>query len=75
MPKKVENLLLAGKIISISENFKRDCLPENMATGQAAGVAAAICAKKNITPRELEQEVSELQKILQQQGAVLYTKY
>ncbi|MEM3703600.1 MAG: FAD-dependent oxidoreductase [Candidatus Bathyarchaeia archaeon] len=75
VPKNVENLLLAGKCISVSEDFKRDCLPENMATGQAAGVAAAICAKKNITPRQLEQDVSVLQKILQQQGVILYTKY
>jgi hypothetical protein len=43
-----------------------------MGTGQAAGVAAALCAKKNITPRELEKDVSKLQEILSQQGAILY---
>jgi hypothetical protein len=41
VPKNVENMLLAGKVQSMSEDFKRDCLPENMATGQAGGVAAA----------------------------------
>jgi hypothetical protein len=64
-------MLIAGKLQSLSEDFKRDCLPENMATGQAAGVAAAICAKKGITPRQLEHDVSELQEILVKQGAVL----
>ncbi|MEM2704478.1 MAG: FAD-dependent oxidoreductase [Candidatus Bathyarchaeia archaeon] len=75
VPKGVENLLLAGKLISTSEDFKRDLLPENIITGQAAGVAAALCSQYRITPRELEKDFSELQKILQQQGAILYTKY
>jgi len=75
VPKNVENLLLAGKLISTTPDFKRDLLPENIITGQAAGVAAAICAKRNITPRELEENVSELQRILLQQRAILYTKY
>jgi len=35
-------------------------------------VAAALCAKKGITPRQLEKDVSELQKILVKQGAILY---
>jgi hypothetical protein len=47
-------------------------LQQTMVTGQAAGVAAAVCAKKGVTPRQLETDVSELQEILQQQGAVLY---
>jgi hypothetical protein len=41
-------------------------------TGQAAGVAAALCAKKGITPRALEKDVSELQEILVKQGVILY---
>jgi hypothetical protein len=43
-----------------------------MVTGQAAGVAAAVCARKGITPRQLEQDVTELQEILQKQGAILF---
>jgi len=35
-------------------------------------VAAALCVKKGITPRKLEGDVSELQKILVKQGAILY---
>ena len=71
VPKNVENMLLTGKLISWTEDFKRDLLPENMVTGQAAGVAAALCVKKGITPRQLEGDVSELQEILVKQGAVL----
>lgn len=63
---------MTGKLMSVSEDFKRDCLPENMATGQAAGIAAAICARKGITPRQLEQDVSELHDILLKQGAILF---
>jgi hypothetical protein len=43
-----------------------------MVTGQAAGVAAAVCVRKGITPRQLEQDVSELQEILLKQGVILY---
>lgn len=72
VPKNVENMLIAGKVQSMSEDFKRDCLPENMTTGQAAGVAAAICARSGMTPRQLEGDVSELQDTLQRQGVVLF---
>jgi hypothetical protein len=71
VPKDVEGMLITGKLMSCTEDFKRDLLPDNMANGQAAGIAAAICAKKGITPRQLEKDVSELQKILVKQGAVL----
>ena len=72
VPKNVENMLMAGKLTSVTEDFKRDCLPDNMATGQAAGVAAAICVKKGVTPRQLEKDVKPLQDILVKQGAVLF---
>jgi hypothetical protein len=71
VPKNVEGLLLAGKLVSVNEDFKRDLLPDNMATGQAAGVAAALCARRGITPREMEKDVKELQDILIRQGAIL----
>jgi hypothetical protein len=72
VPKDVENLLVAGKPISTDRDAYHRFLQQTMVTGQAAGVAAALCARKNITPRELEKDVSELQKILLQQGAILY---
>jgi hypothetical protein len=70
--KNVENLLVAGKGISTDNTTVKRFIVSTMVTGQAAGVAAALCAKKNITPRELEKNVSELQKILVQQGAILF---
>jgi hypothetical protein len=72
VPRNVENLLVAGKPISTDRDAYQRFLQQTMVTGQAAGVAAALCAKKNMTPRELEKDVSELQKILIQQGAILY---
>jgi len=72
VPRVIDNLLVAGKAISTDRDSYARFLQETMVTGQAAGIAAAICAKKNITPRELEQDVSELQKILLDQGAILY---
>jgi hypothetical protein len=72
VPRDVEGLLVAGKMCSTDRDPYMRYLQQTMVTGQAAGVAAAVCAKKGITPRQLESDVSELQAILQQQGAVLY---
>jgi hypothetical protein len=71
VPKNVENMLMCGKLASVSKDFKRDLLPDNIANGQAAGIAAALCVKKGITPREMEKDVKELQSILVKQGAIL----
>lgn len=72
VPKKVENMLVAGKMVSTDRDPYLRFLQQTMVTGQAAGVAAAICATKSISPRELEKDVSELQRILLDQGAILY---
>ena len=72
VPKKIENLLVAGKAISTDRDSYKRFLQETMVTGQAAGVAAAVCTRKGITPRQLESDVSELQDILQKQGAILF---
>lgn len=72
VPRNVENLLVAGKPISTERDTYHRLPQQTLVTGQAAGVAAALCAKGNITPRELEKDVSELQRILLQQGAILY---
>lgn len=71
VPKKVENMLITGKLVSVTEDFKRDLLPDNMVWGQAAGIAAALCAKKGLSPRQMEKDVKELQDILVKQGAIL----
>jgi len=71
VPREIENLLVAGKAISAERGAYQRFLMQTMVTGQAAGVAAALCAKKDIAPRELEADVSELQRILVGQGAIL----
>jgi hypothetical protein len=71
VPKNVENMLMTGKLLSVTEDFKRDLLPDNMVWGQAAGIAAALCVRKSITPRQMEKDVTELQDILVKQGAIL----
>jgi len=72
VPKNVENMLVAGKAISTDRDAYQRFLQQTMVTGQAAGVAAALCAEKGATPRQLEEDVSELQKILVKQGAILH---
>ncbi len=71
VPTKVENFLVAGKSVSTDRDAYLRYLQQTMVTGQAAGVAAGLCVKHGITPRELEKDVSELQDILLTQGAVL----
>ena len=71
VPQQVENLLVAGKHVSTDRDAYLRYLHQTMITGQAAGVAAALCSKNGISPRKLEEDVSELQKILKDQGAIL----
>lgn len=72
VPKKIENLLAAGKCVSTDRPAYLRYLHQTMVTGQAAGMAAGLCVKQNMTPRELEQDVSELQQNLLDQGAILF---
>jgi hypothetical protein len=71
VPREVENLLVAGKAVSAHREAYLRFLMQTMVTGQAAGVAAALCARKKITPRMLEKDVRELQRMLIEQGAIL----
>ncbi len=72
VPKTVDNLLMAGRCISSEqqpyESFR--AIVPVMAIGQAAGTAAALCSRENITPRKLD--VGLLQDTLVSQGAVLF---
>ena len=72
VPKKIENLLAAGKCVSTDRPSYLRYLHQTMVTGQAAGTAAGLCVKKGITPRQLENEVGELQDMLVAQGAILF---
>lgn len=72
VPQNVENMLVAGKMVSTDRDSYLRYVQQNMVTGQAAGIAAYLCVRDNITPRELEKNVKELQERLEKQGAILY---
>jgi hypothetical protein len=64
LPEKVENLLVAGRCISVdlmTHNSLR-LIPPCLATGQAAGVAAALTVREEVTPREIDR--SQLRALL-----------
>jgi len=69
VPKKIDNLLVAGRAISTTHEALSSTriMPVCMAIGQAAGIAASICAKKKILPRKLD--YSLLRKELLEQNA------
>jgi glycine/D-amino acid oxidase-like deaminating enzyme len=71
IPLKVENLLVGGRCISGTHlaNASYRTTPICMATGQAAGVCAAVAAKNHQTPRSVN--AKEVQKVLLEQGAIL----
>ncbi|HPO90691.1 MAG TPA: FAD-dependent oxidoreductase [Victivallales bacterium] len=71
LPKKLENLLIAERCISGTHEAMSSyrLMPCCMATGEAAGTAAAISLKKNSTPRNIN--VMELRRILRKNGAII----
>jgi hypothetical protein len=69
--REVDNLLVAGRCVSatpIAQSSVRVSGP-CMATGQAAGLAAALCAQSGTLPADLD--VALLQRRLVEQGAFL----
>lgn len=71
LPRGVENLLVAGKPISTTHRAHGSTrVPgTSLATGQAAGVAAALCASTGNTPRQIDTDY--LRKVLENQGAIV----
>ena len=71
IPKAVDNFIVAEKSISVSNivNGTTRLQPCVMLIGQAAGAAAAICIKKNLSPKQLS--VREVQSALLESGAYL----
>ncbi len=71
VPKKVEGLLVAGRIYSAEDIVQEDfnLIPHCIAIGQAAGTAAALAVKKGISPREVDH--ASLRKSLIEQGVPL----
>jgi hypothetical protein len=71
LPRDVDRLLVAGRCISgdhVAHSSYR-IMPISMATGQAAGVCAALAARVGKPPREIP--VSHVQRVLRAQGASL----
>ena len=68
VPKKVDNLYLAGRNISgthmAHSNYRVMPICANM--GEAVGIAASLCVKQNCTPRQLE--AYDVQKRLRELG-------
>jgi hypothetical protein len=71
LPKKIENLLMAGRCASATfmGHASGKSMGNMMGLGQAAGVAAALCCKKGVTPRKLD--VKDLQDRLREMGVAL----
>lgn len=71
VPQEVDGLLVAGRCISATHEAQGSMrvIPIVVAVGQAAGTAAALAAKHDVPPRELD--ISLLQKTLREQGANL----
>lgn len=71
LPKDIDNLLTAGRCISSDRgaNGSLRIMPTCMATGQAAGTAAAMAIKERIKPGEIKGE--KVREILISQGADL----
>jgi hypothetical protein len=71
VPKNVEGLLTAGRCISTEFEALQGHLsiPGCMLVGQGAGAAAAIAARENVLPRQVD--VSEVQRHLEEMGAEL----
>jgi len=71
LPRDVQRVLVAGRCISGTHEAHSSCrvMPVSMATGQAAGVCAALAARSGRRPREVP--AVEVQRELSSQGADL----
>jgi FAD dependent oxidoreductase len=71
LPKGVERLVVAGRCISGTHEAHSSyrVMPTAMATGQAAGVCAALAARAGKAPRDLQ--AAHVQQELKRQGADL----
>ena len=72
LPQKVNNLLLSGRCISGTHRAHASyrVMAVCMATGQAAGTAAALSAQANVAPRDVD--VKAVQAALEKSGCELY---
>ena len=71
LPKNVDPLLVAGRCASLTHLGLATCksMGNMMAIGQAAGVAAALCAKEKVLPRNID--VKKIQQRLREMKVLL----
>jgi len=71
LPRGIDNLLAAGRCISVDHRVHHATkeIPPCMATGQAAGTAAALAARAGAGAKNVD--VTVLQRALREQGAIL----
>ena len=71
IPKKIDNLIAAGRCGSATflGHAAGKSMGNMMALGQAAGVAAALCSKERILPRNAD--VAKIQHTLREMGVKL----
>ncbi|MCH8813807.1 MAG: FAD-dependent oxidoreductase [Chloroflexi bacterium] len=71
LPRKLDNLLVAGRCISVDHRAHHATkeIPPCMATGEAAGTAAALAASDGVSVKDIN--VVALQKRLRDRGAIL----
>ena len=71
LAKGCDNLFMAGRCVTTDTKAHMSTrnVPGCQVMGQGAGVAAALCAKKNCTSRELP--YAELREVLLEQGVIL----
>lgn len=71
LPRDVDGLLVAGRCLSGTHEALSSyrVTPTAMATGQAAGVCAALAAKQGVAPRDIA--AAEVQRTLRAQGATV----
>jgi len=71
LPRELSNLLVAGRCISVDHRVHHATkeIPCCMATGEAAGAAAALATSAGVAPAELD--VAALRRKLLERGAIL----
>jgi hypothetical protein len=71
IPRRIGNLLVAGRSVSATHEAQAALriMPICMALGQAAGIAAAMCARRELAPKDLPYR--NLRRALRRQGANL----
>lgn len=74
IPKTIDSLIVTGRCISATHeaNASLRVTPSAMALGEAAGVLAAISAKKNTKPRDVDHKLVQTQ--LSKQGQIYKMK-